>query len=254
MARGAGRRSYQPSSQKSGTAAQLSPSRPSQRELTEVGAFAAVLLSLATIGSSPLLGKVSLSFDPQAGRPIPPGSFTQALRINRVADRPFALHPEALRRGGWNNATGSTCSGQCDHQDQRSQERASAPMTSPDISPELLLPESTSVGSRLGSSVPPRYGSFLIAQVPVFLRVTRFSSALLVDAQVTSPQASKPLRHTKWKCESTSAHRCITNNSGASPVILPMFVVQVRAPTRLEVHHEPPILSPRSTVPAARRL
>ena len=145
--------------------------------------------------SSPLLvrhhcwASSGLSVDPQAGRPIPPGSFTQALRINRVADRLFALHPEALRRGGWNNATGSTCSGRCDHQDHRSQERASVPMTSPDIPPELLLPESTSVGSRLGSSAPPRYGPFKIAQVPVFLRVTRFSSALFVDAQVTLRQA-----------------------------------------------------------------
>ena len=152
-------------------------------------------LSPPFFSPSPLLvrhhrwASAGLSLDSQAGRPIPPGSFTQALRIDRVADRPSALHPEALRRGGWNNATGSTCSGRCDHQDHRSQEGASLPMTSPDIPPELLLPESTSVGSCLGSSALPKYSSPRMAQVPVFLRVTPLSSAVFVDVQVTLSQA-----------------------------------------------------------------
>lgn len=67
-------------------------------------------------------------------------------------------------------------------------------MTSPDIPPELLLPDSTSVGSCLGSSAPPKYIPSIIAQVPVFIRVTTFSSALFVDAQVMLSQA----RMTHW--------------------------------------------------------
>ena len=62
-------------------------------------------------------------------------------------------------------------------------------MTSPDIPPELLLPESTSVGSCLGSSAPSKYHPSEIAQVPVFLRVTQFPSAHFVDIQVTLSQA-----------------------------------------------------------------
>jgi len=69
---------------KIGTAAQLSPSRPSQRELTEVGAFAAVLLFLATVGSSPPLGEVR----PQSWSP------------GRTANPTWFIHASAANRSG----------------------------------------------------------------------------------------------------------------------------------------------------------
>jgi len=73
-----------------------------QTSLLEVGAFAAVLLLVAAVGLIRPGGRATMGFelDPQARRSSHLVHSSKRCESDRVADRPFALHPEALDRGG----------------------------------------------------------------------------------------------------------------------------------------------------------
>ncbi len=132
---------------KVGTAAQLSPPRPSQREHAEVGAFAAVLLSPATVGCSPRLGEERPQRESPGRMAVPPGSFTQALRVGSGRGPILRTALRGATSERVRHATGPTFPGRCDHQDQRSPEGASPPNISPDISPGMSPPSRTPVRS-----------------------------------------------------------------------------------------------------------
>src|SRR3990170_2994463 len=70
---------------------------------------------------------------------VPPGSFTHALRVGSGRGPTLRTALRGAKSERVEHATGPTCPGRCDHQDQRSRERASAPLISPDMSPGLSL-------------------------------------------------------------------------------------------------------------------
>jgi hypothetical protein len=145
-------------SQKIGTAAQLSLPRPSQREHAEVGAFAAVLLSPATVGCSPRLGEERPQRLSPGRMAVPPGSLTQALRVGSGRGPTFRTAPRGATSERVRHATGLTFPGRCDHQDQRSPGGASPPNISPDISPGMSPPSRTPVRSPTEATHPQNMG------------------------------------------------------------------------------------------------
>jgi len=66
-------------------------------------------LTCHRLADSPLgRARWSLGFDPQAGWPSHLVRLWERCESDRVADRPFALHPEALDRGGWSTRLASS--------------------------------------------------------------------------------------------------------------------------------------------------
>src|SRR5262245_23763034 len=78
---------------------------------------------------------------------VPPGSFTQALRVGSGRGPTLRTALRGATSERVKHATGFTFSGRCDHQDHQSPGGASPPKISPDMSPEMSPPSRISVRS-----------------------------------------------------------------------------------------------------------
>jgi hypothetical protein len=107
-------RGLTPSENRNGRGAWGSHGRP-PREPAEVVAYAAVLLSPRHRLAVPPLERAEggLSCYPQAGWPSHLVRSRPRCESDRVADRPFALHSEALRRSGWNTRLAPSVWAEC---------------------------------------------------------------------------------------------------------------------------------------------
>ena len=107
-------RGLTPSENRNGRGAWGSHGRP-PREPAEGVACAAVLLSPRHRLAVPPLERAEggLSCYPQAGWPSHLVRSRPRCESDRVADRPFALHSEALRRSGWNTRLAPSVWAEC---------------------------------------------------------------------------------------------------------------------------------------------
>ncbi len=193
---------YDPLGNENGRGAWGSHGRP-PREPAEVVACAAVLLSPRHRLADPPLERAGRGFScyPQAGWPSHLVRSRLRCESDRVADRPFALHSEALGRSGWNTRLVPSVWVGC-HQVRRRSEGVSPSMTSPDCPPkQLRVPPPPK--RRVPATRHQFTGSSKTRKCLIFFGLRCVVVEAMWMRKWCSNRRSAVSRHTLWKCEST---------------------------------------------------